>query len=114
MGLFSELLPPLIMIMSVVLVYLAGKYLKLQIDKETIKPIISSIINLILKAEKNYDTGVVRKEIVINELDGNLNGRQKKLLSSFFGSLSNAVEFVFQTIVQPNLLRRLSNIYRKK
>lgn len=107
MPLIQDIIPHLTWPVAILFAWLLAKYLKINIDKERIQPIIAQILALILEAEEKYDTGMVKKDYVIQELEKQLDSGKKKLLSRVYGSIPRAIEWIFQTVVQPNLLRKI-------
>lgn len=102
MELLQQIVPYLAWIIAIVLSYLIFKYLKYKIEEKKLQPVILYILNLILGVEGEIGAGngelkrnkVTRKftESIDEVLETTGN---KGRFERFFGTASNAVQWVF-------------------
>ena len=105
---FEQIMTYLIPVFGTAIVWLLRKIFKVEADKAKIEEIIAIIIDIIYSIEKHSKTltGDDKRGLVIKEAEARLTSSQKGIIGRSFGSIGNAVEFVFQTIVQPNILNK--------
>ena len=106
-----DLLMLLVPLIAFVIAFLLYKYLKIQIDENRLKPIIISIINVIMQVEREYagSKGEKKHQKATDIVSERLKATERNLVSRVFGSIGQATEWVFQTVVQPNyLLKKIS------
>lgn len=103
-----EILIAIVPVMAIVISLILYRFLKIEIDKQKIKPVLIAIINAIVSAEQANSIGKAKKEMVIKKIEKSLKEDEKSLLDRVYGGIGNTIEFVFQTIVQPNLVRKIT------
>lgn len=97
---------------AVVLAVVIGALLKRKIDYNKLNPIISFIISLILKAEETGKPGEAKFELVQKELTKKLDNDSKETLVKKFGSLPNAVQWVFDKFGQSTITSVVKKLKR--
>ena len=102
----TQIIPHLAGILAVVATVLLARYLQITVDKARLQKVIAYILDLIVRIEEYEEDGVLKKEIVVETLNEIIDNKNKKLLNRVFGNLENAVEWIFQTIAQPNIISR--------
>lgn len=111
-----ELIGIVISIVAAIVVYLISKYLKVTVDKAQIEAIIQYLVSLIVDIETHYAgklTGEEKKRLVITRANEELEEEQKSFIRRVIpGGIGTAVEWAFQTIVQPNLIRKVGKILK--
>ena len=92
------ILPYLVTLISVIVVFLLAKYLKITVDKEVVQNLLYAIINNITNVEQIYrgQTGLEKQKRVVNEITQGFPDKDKNILKKTFGSLDVAVEKAFQ------------------
>jgi hypothetical protein len=100
MELFMMTLPYLITMLAIILVSVAAKYLKWNIDQKVIENLLYAIINQITNVELRYrgETGLEKQKRVLREIEQGkiLKEKDKSTLKKVFGTLDVAVERAFQ------------------
>lgn len=117
-GLIPQIFPYLVGLVTLVLIWLAARFLKINISEAMLRPIIAAIMAAILKVEeeakKHGFHGEQKKDLAVTILENELDRKQKSLVNRAFGSLGRAVEYVFQEKIQPNLIRRVTGLFQKR
>jgi len=98
-----ESTPYIAWILAIIITTVLAKFLKKEFDQDRLQNVLSEILDLILDAEDKFDTGAVKKDYVVKVLEKQLDSGKKRLIDKVYGSVPKAIEWVFQTVVQPNL-----------
>jgi uncharacterized membrane protein len=111
----KELIPYIVPVVAVFVAYFVKKWAGITIQENQLRPIIAKIIEIIMGVELTTKGlhGHDKKMKVELALEKALNKEEKSLLKKAFGTVGQGVEYVFQTIVQPNLVRKAGKLLDK-
>lgn len=106
--------PEIIAAIAIVLATLLGALIKRSIDSNKLIPLISFILSLIMKAEVTHGAGSGEQKFieVVNEVELRLTEPDLRALEKKHGTIKNAVQWVFDKVGQPLILKGLARVFK--